>query len=171
MKSSDSKRVHRVLVAEDDEDDFSIFNLAISSVPGSFEILHTTDGVMFSSLIQSAMKTDVIFLDINMPYKDGFSCLKEIRNSPDYKLTRVVMYSTSSNINDIERSFDLGANFYLVKPTNFTEIVNQLEQVFNNEYFLKNLPAPRSQFVVKATNDKDTIKGIGIGYEAFAARC
>ena len=89
------KKPFKILLAEDDEDEFFLFNLALSSLHGSFNILHTYNGVMLSSLIQSGARFNAIFLDINMPYKNGITCLKEIRNIGAFDLTKIVMYTTS----------------------------------------------------------------------------
>lgn len=58
--------IKKILLAEDDDDDFNVFNSAILSISSSVEILRTKNGIMFSSLLETSIKPDVIFLDINM---------------------------------------------------------------------------------------------------------
>ena len=140
-------RICNVLLAEDDEDDFHFFNIAISSLDGMYQLLRISDGVMFSSLIQTSIDPDIIFLDINMPYKDGIACLKEIRSHEGYNSIKVVMYSTSNNVKEIDRCYSMGADFYLIKPPCYLCIQQQLMELFQNDYFVKNIKPPREEFV------------------------
>lgn len=143
-----SEKIYNILLAEDDEDDFYIFNHAMSSILGPIQILHTSNGIMFSSIIQSQIRPDVIFLDINMPYKNGISCLKEIRSNPAFDKTRVVIYSTASQKREIDTCYALGANFYLIKPTDFSLTKLQLRDLLQNEYFKLSLQPSRDEFVM-----------------------
>jgi len=79
-------------------------------------------------------KPDVVFLDINMPGKDGFATLKEIR--ADAKLTDlpVVMLTTSTEQRDVDESYRLHANCFVSKPTRFEEfasVVRELEEFWS----------------------------------------
>jgi CheY-like chemotaxis protein len=60
----------------------------------------------------------VMLLDLNMPRKNGFEVLEWLRQQPTLKRLCVFVLSSSSRPEDIDRSYDLGANSYLVKPTN-----------------------------------------------------
>jgi len=60
----------------------------------------------------------VMLLDLNMPRKDGFEVLVWIREQPALKRLRVYVLTASNRPEDIRRAYDLGANSYLVKPTN-----------------------------------------------------
>jgi CheY-like chemotaxis protein len=147
MTELNGTRICSILVAEDDEDDFYCFNMAISSLSGLFQLLHTSDGIRFSSLIQTAVNPDVIFLDINLPYKNGISCLKELRSKEDYDSVKIVMYSTSCSSREIDSCYSLGADFFLVKPSSFSSLQRQLKELFQNDYFVKNQKPPREAFV------------------------
>jgi CheY-like chemotaxis protein len=60
----------------------------------------------------------VMLLDLNMPRKNGFEVLEWLRQQPGLKRLYVCVLSSSNRIEDIGRSYDLGANSYLLKPTN-----------------------------------------------------
>jgi hypothetical protein len=60
MEELNKLKICNVLLVEDDEDDFYIFNMAVSSLKGSFQLLRTSNGIMFSSLIQTSIVPDVL---------------------------------------------------------------------------------------------------------------
>jgi CheY-like chemotaxis protein len=58
----------------------------------------------------------MVLLDINMPRKNGFEALEEVRANPDLKSLPVVMLTTSDRPEDIIRAYDSGATSYIPKP-------------------------------------------------------
>lgn len=78
---------------------------------------------LHSDRTQSPLPTAVL-LDLNMPGKDGFEVLAWIRQQPRFKRLRVYILSASSRAEDIQRSYDLGANSYLVKPGNLDGLMH-----------------------------------------------
>ena len=74
---------------------------------------------------------DIIFLDINMPRKDGKECLKEIKKDENLKDIPTVMFTTSDNEKDIDDAFKAGANLYVQKPGSFRGFVNLLKKIFS----------------------------------------
>jgi CheY-like chemotaxis protein len=71
---------------------------------------------------------DYIFLDINMPFMNGQKCLTELKSNPVYSKIPVVMYSTTSNEQQIEECRILGASF-LTKPNSFSELLRVLRPI------------------------------------------
>ena len=65
----------------------------------------------------------LILLDLKMPRKNGFETLEWLRQQPGLKRMVVIVLSSSSEITDINRAYDLGANSYLVKPGEFKTLV------------------------------------------------
>jgi two-component system response regulator len=63
-----------------------------------------------------APRPDLVLLDLNLPQKDGHSVLAEVRRAPALQGLPIVVFSSSSNAEDIERSYALGANWYMSKP-------------------------------------------------------
>ncbi len=69
----------------------------------------------------------VLLLDLNMPRKNGFEVLAWIRQQPALKRLHVYVLSASSQLEDIQQAYDLGANSYLVKPGNLDELRHQAD--------------------------------------------
>ena len=62
---------------------------------------------------------DIILLDLKMPRMDGFEVLREVRSRPELKAMRIVVLTSSEDVFDVNRAYDLGANSFLVKPFEF----------------------------------------------------
>ena len=141
-------QIRNILLAEDDDDDFYILNSALLCIADGLNIIRTTNGIMLSVMLETTLKPDLIILDLNLPFKNGLSILKDLKNIVSLSSTKIIVYSTSSNKADIENSYEIGADFYLTKPDNFKSAVDQLKNLFNNPYFIGNKRSPKEEFVV-----------------------
>ncbi|WP_447635341.1 response regulator [Flavobacterium microcysteis] len=65
---------------------------------------------------------DILFLDLNMPILSGLDCLIEIRKKEEYKNLPIIIYSTSSSEKDKEATYKNGANLYVNKPIEFSDM-------------------------------------------------
>ncbi|RMF86669.1 MAG: response regulator [Nitrospinota bacterium] len=68
----------------------------------------------------------LILLDLNMPRKDGWEVLKEMKADPRLRPIPVVVLTTSKEEEDIYRSYDLGVNSFIVKPVTFNALVQMI---------------------------------------------
>ena len=146
--SLQESNISYVLYAEDDPDDSLIFEEAISKLNLEIKLAIVTDGVSVISHLQDKIP-DIIFLDLNMPLKNGLECLHAIRNDVRLSHLPVIIYSTSSSVKDIEECFREGANFYVIKPFHFSDIIETLERIFGINWKLGVSKTPRQQFVLK----------------------
>jgi CheY-like chemotaxis protein len=80
-------------------------------------------------VLPNVILPEIVFLDLNMPIKNGMQCLCEIRNHPRLKDLLVAIYSTSSSEADIEETFVNGANIYINKPNSFSDLKQAIEKV------------------------------------------
>ncbi|MBK6264088.1 response regulator [Marivirga sp. S37H4] len=139
----------KILLADDDEDDRLFFEDAIDALPlrTSLKMVENGKELMDYLLLSESPLPDVIFLDLNMPGKNGLDYLTEIRAHPKLQSISVAVYSTSSSEKDIEESFVRGANIYINKPNDFNDLKDVLKKVictnwqylntsFNKESFL-----------------------------------
>ncbi|PKQ44769.1 response regulator [Confluentibacter flavum] len=116
-----------ILLADDDEDDRLIFKQALEELKLK-PIVKTVNNGMELMAYLTQKKTPLphlIFLDLNMPIKNGLECLKEIRSHEKLKNISIAIYSTSSSEKDMEDTFGNGANIYITKSDDFN-ILKQL---------------------------------------------
>lgn len=77
-----------------------------------------------------AVRPDLILLDLNLPKKNGYEVLAEIKNDPNLNRIPVVILTSSGEENDIIKTYSLHANAYITKPVDlnqFIKIVNSIE--------------------------------------------
>lgn len=131
-----------ILLADDDIDDCHFFKEALEALPQTTVLTTVHDGdELMKYLSENAERLPhVLFLDINMPRKNGFECLAEIKNNEHLKDLPVVMYSTSGSKDKIDILFNTGAEVYIRKPGNFAQLVQVIhhalpmaaENIFSN---------------------------------------
>ncbi len=119
-----------ILLAEDDLDDCTFFKNALDSLPQETELKTVNDGeqLMQYLLDNSENLPEVLFLDINMPRKNGLECLAEIKKNILFKDLPVVVFSTLKSVDKINLVFKLGSHVYITKPND----IGQLKQVILN---------------------------------------
>jgi CheY-like chemotaxis protein len=77
----------------------------------------------------SAPRPGVILLDIKMPRLDGFGVLKHIRQDEQFQRLPVIILTTSQAEEDLFKSYDMGANAYIVKPVGFENFADALKRL------------------------------------------
>src|SRR5688572_19011249 len=107
--SQASSTTKTLLLAEDDEDDFILFREAIKDFPGQLNLNWVKNGEELMDKLNHE-KSDIVFLDINMPLKNGFECLTEIRSDENLKHIPVIIYSTSDDSKLVNWMYNAGAN-------------------------------------------------------------
>lgn len=120
-----------ILLADDDEDDRLIFKEAFGEIKIKTMVKTVNDGVeLMNHLNRNGAKLpDILFLDLNMPLKNGLDCLNEIKLSNSLKNIPVAIYSTSASEEDIEDTFVKGASIYIKKPNDFGTLKEIIEEV------------------------------------------
>ena len=122
-----------ILLAEDDEDDYFLFCEAIKDFQGSLSLNWVRNGEELIAEL-THHKTDIIFLDINMPLKNGFECLREIRSDDSLKKIPVIIYSTSDDTKLIDSMYNAGANLYLCKPIEFKKLKGRIHKAISIDW-------------------------------------
>lgn len=119
----------RILLADDDHDDTFLFQEALEQVPVETLLSVAENGVDLLRILKgSKCKPDMIFLDMNMPVKNGLECLEEIRGTTGYEQVPIVILSTSIAQHLWESAYRNGANLYIQKPTSFNSLIEILKR-------------------------------------------
>ena len=87
-----------------------------------------------------SVRPDIILLDINLPKKNGFEVLENIKKDDDLKRIPVIMLSSSSSEDHISKSYDLSANCYVTKPVDFDEYTQTVKTIEDFWFQMAKLP-------------------------------
>ncbi len=138
------------MLADDDADDRMLFEEALREIDRQTEITTATDGEDLMNILSDQPQTNlaIIFLDLNMPKKNGFECLKEIRQKDKFKHIPVVVYSTSCQEESIDKMYEFGASYYICKPNNFNKLKNSIEHIFSIGLHKLVPQPPKKDFVI-----------------------
>ena len=126
-----------ILLAEDDQDDRDFFDMALKEIPISTHLTTVNDGEQLMNYLykNSEQLPNVLFLDLNMPRKNGFECLCEIKEHEKLKDLLVVMFSTSYprdcqyEEDMINRLLKIGAHDFIRKSDNLAQLKEFIHRV------------------------------------------
>lgn len=94
----------------------------MSDVAKDITVTIVANGIELMNLLQLVRTLpELIFLDLNMPLKNGFECLQQIKTNEDWRDIKVVVYSTSAQVQQVEKAYKQGADLYLQKSTSYTD--------------------------------------------------
>lgn len=120
-----------ICLADDDQDDRLFFIDAFEELKIKSKVSTFNDGVELMNYLNDAdsILPNVLFLDLNMPKKNGIECLLEIKKDERFDDIAIAIYSTSSSEEHIEETFINGANIYIKKPSDFETLKKILAEV------------------------------------------
>jgi len=131
------KKNIRILLTDDDQDDRDFFAEAVQDIHLNFPVEFCQNGLeLLKRLYDSTLFIpDIIFLDLNMPVMSGFETLQQIRENILFKNIPVIaIYSTSATEEGVKNTFRLGANAYVVKPTDFNDLKKLVKKVIQMDW-------------------------------------
>lgn len=141
----------RLLLADDDMDDRFFFSKALMAVPVPTVLTTVNDGEKLMQYFsqQGNELPDVVFMDLNMPRKNGIECLAEMRQNDKLKLLPVIIISTSGRDKLLDELYEGGAHYFFLKP-DFPQLAGCIHNVLKflqadqgqpaREHFLVNPP-------------------------------
>ncbi|WPQ66049.1 response regulator [Chitinophaga sancti] len=116
-----TQAVKRSLLADDDLDDNVVFMDVVNEIDNQINVSIVNDGEeLIRTIVENA--PNILFLDVFLPFKDGRSCLREIRAMSELKGLPIIMFSALQSDEVIESFYRDGANAYLVKPDTVREL-------------------------------------------------
>jgi two-component system chemotaxis response regulator CheY len=120
---------YNVLIVEDSPTMRQLIVFALKRIRG-LNIVEAGDGVDGLKKL-SATKFDMILTDINMPIMDGLKLVSLVRSDPNYASVPIVIITTEGASEDKERAIALGANAYITKPIQTTQILEVAKRLLN----------------------------------------
>lgn len=140
-----------IFLADDDGDDCLLFEDALKELGLKTHLTTANDGLQLMEILDKTVPPppDVIFLDLNMPCKNGFECLDEIKQSPKLRCIPIVIFSTSAQSDTINRVYQQGANYYICKPGSFPLLKKAIQHVLSINWKENNTQPPRERFVIQ----------------------
>ncbi len=120
-----------ILIIDDDPDDRELLMEAIKETDPTI-VCGTSSGSIDALQILSKdqfIVPDYIFLDMNMPRMNGKECLLEIKKIEQLNRAKIVIYTTSQREDDVTEMLDLGASFFLIKPSIFNHLKEAVRHI------------------------------------------
>lgn len=138
-------------MADDNENDCHLFREALKGIKIKTIITFVKDGFQLMNHLNTPGNRlpNIVFLDLNMPLKDGMDCLSEIRKNSKLKDMVIVIYSSMASEEKVEEAFIRGANIYIQKPGNFISMKTCLAQVINLNWQYHTLGLKKENFLLK----------------------
>ena len=126
-----------ILIAEDDNGHFALVKKNLWRCCVRNEIYHFGDG---QEILDFFYKPDqepkfdsdtfyILLLDIRIPKVDGLQVLKRMKADPELRKIPVIMLTTNSDPNEVDRCYNLGCSFYIVKPSDYNKFMECVEQL------------------------------------------
>lgn len=138
-----------ILLAEDNDDDVTMMRRAFKKANFLNPLYVVENGEQAIAYLQGAGKyasreeyplPSLLLLDLKMPRKNGFDVLEWVRQQPGLSSLRVVVLTSSDEIRDVNRAYQMGANSFLVKPLDFSEFVRMTEALKGYWIWLSKAP-------------------------------
>jgi CheY-like chemotaxis protein len=138
-----------VFLADDDEDDRMLFQEVIKELPYVVHLTIAEDGEQTLKILnQLTSPPELLFLDLNMPLKNGLECLQEIKQNKILKSLPVIIFSTSSYPSVINQTYEAGAHLYVRKPNDFLNFKKTIHHILSVNWKDNLSQPPREEFVL-----------------------
>ena len=122
-----------VFLGEDDPDDQILFEYALNELSPHYTLYSFCNGEeLIHKLHERTHRPDVIFVDINMPLKNGLECVKALRQLNHLDQVPIIILSTSADDFYVNDAYRLKADLYIKKPNLFQELKEILLFCFEN---------------------------------------
>lgn len=139
-----------LLLTDDDEDDCLFFQEVLETLNIAFRLTTIKGGPQLMNWLAEKTNSlpDLLFLDLNMPRKNGYECLAEIKQDPRLMHIPVIIYSTALNLVDVDSLYKTGAHYYIQKPGDFGDLSKAIGHVLNLPEEKRRIQPKRSDFLL-----------------------
>jgi CheY-like chemotaxis protein len=131
VKTDGCKTTFTLLVADDDVDDQTLIREAVEAECDCLDLRFVCDGQELLDYLKLAGKyanvaprpyPGLILLDLNMPRRDGYWALCQIKSDPNLKPIPVIIFTTTQEEAAVKKSYSLGADGFISKPMTFEDL-------------------------------------------------
>ena len=150
-------RPFEILLAEDNPGDVRLTREALRNTSISHNLYVVPDGVEALAFLlhqgnyATVPKPDLILLDLNMPRMDGRRVLTYIKADAELRRIPIVILSSSQNESDVQSSYDLQANCYITKPSDFDQFIKVVKEI--QEFWAITAELPQLERTVRAKQE------------------
>lgn len=124
-----------IFYTDDDQDDLGYFETVVNALDPSIDVYtHDRGEKLLHALDNPPPRPHVVFLDLNMPGVNGFDVLEELRGSNKHKDLPVIIFSTSTDDDVIERARQMGASYYLPKSNNYSSLKKSIADILSMDW-------------------------------------
>ena len=122
----------RVIVVEDNVNNYNLI-LRLLTQLGIDYCEWLSSGWKVAEDAEQYTPIDLILLDINLPYEDGFEVHRKLRNHPDFKDTRIVAVTANANETYLQRAINEGFDGFIGKPLDPDRFPEQITRILNGD--------------------------------------
>lgn len=126
-------QIHSILVADDDSDDRLFLEDVLREVAPTKSVTSVKDGQELLALFVHFVP-DFLFLDLEMPRKNGLECLKEIRSNPTTIDLPVVVFSSTNRDYNIDVAYEMGAHLFFSKPNSYDNLKLAIQTILSLDW-------------------------------------
>lgn len=138
-----------IQIVDDDPDDRLLVKEVFAEFHMEKNIRFAENGIKFLSYLANCDRSndpetqipDLVLLDLNMPQVDGFDVLHELKQNKDWSKIPVVILTTSSSIDDISRSYQMGAVGFITKPVSLVDFHKKMQGLIHYWFEIVSLPS------------------------------
>jgi CheY-like chemotaxis protein len=142
-----------LFLVDDDKEDCLFFKEALEELPLTADLTTMHDGEQFMELLAERTieppPVHIVFLDLNMPRKNGFEVLSELKLDEKFSKLPVIIISTSFNEDEIDLLYKNGAHYYIRKPAEFSLLKKVIHQALTLATEENRVQPAKEHFVLK----------------------
>ncbi|HEX8313406.1 MAG TPA: response regulator [Flavisolibacter sp.] len=128
MKANPLFTIQSIILADDDADDRYVFQELIEEIHPKMQLEIVSNGLQLMKLLEH-FAPDLLFLDLEMPYKNGLECLIDIRGNERLKELPVVVFSSTTRPANIQTAYEMGAHLFLIKDASFQQYSQSIQAI------------------------------------------
>jgi len=156
-----------ILMVDDDQEDFHLVQEALELKHLKVDLYWAEDGYEAMNFLarrgvyKDAPTPDLILLDLNMPGKNGFEVLRDLKAHPKYRKIPVVILTSSRDQKSVSRGYNIGASSFMLKPMSFDELADAMQSLCEYWFGLVQLPKGTPESAPK------TVKKVLIAHDSL----